>query len=255
MDELRLSLIIIGVVIVGGVYLVGRMVERSRSPRKPEIKATPVMPSVVEHNFKMRVVDEPALQFRPTVASPPAFAVHKSQVSSVVTSAEKITQLPPRATQSEPELIVSLTLMARDAQKINGSELHAALQLAGLELGEFDIYHFRDADNDDDKRAIFSVANIIKPGTFDAATLHELSTPGLALFMQIPGPMTASEAFDAMLEKSQFIAQRLNGIVGDEQRTPLSPQRMRELRERTLQHDFSHSMQVGKDSLPQHGGR
>lgn len=255
MDELRLSLIVIGVVIVGGVYLVGRMVERSRSPRKPEIKATPVAPSVVEHKFKMHVADEPSLQFRPAAASSPAIAVYKPQVSSVVTTAEKITQPPPRTTQREPELIVSLTLMARDTQKFNGSELHAALQLAGLALGEFDIYHFRETDNKDDQRAIFSVANIVKPGTFDAATLHELSTPGLALFMQIPGPMTASEAFDAMLEKTQFIAQRLHGIVGDEQRTPLSPQRMRELRERTLQHDFSHSMQSGKDSLPLHGGR
>ena len=72
-------------------------------------------------------------------------------------------------------------------------------------------------------------------------------------FMQIQGPMTASEAFDAMLEKAQYIAQRLHGIVGDEQRTPLSPQRMRAIRERMLNYDFAHSLQsnVG-EILPTH---
>jgi len=43
-----------------------------------------------------------------------------------------------------------------------------------------------------------------------------------------------------MLETAQFIAQRLNGVVGDEQRVPLNPQRIRALRERTLNYDFSH---------------
>ena len=61
--------------------------------------------------------------------------------------------------------------------------------------------------------------------------------------MQIPGPMTASEAFDAMLEKAQFIAQSMHGIIGDELRVPLSPQRTREIRERTLNYDFTHLTQ------------
>ena len=65
--------------------------------------------------------------------------------------------------------------------------------------------------------------------------------------------MTASEAFDAMLEKAQFIAQQLHGIVGDEQRTPLNPQRMREIRERTLTYDFSHAVQGSAgDTLSTH---
>ena len=149
---------------------------------------------------------------------------------------------PPPAPR-EPDLVVSLTLMARDKQKFSGTELRTALESAGLELAEFDIYHFRDADAEGDTRAIFSAANIVKPGTFNAATLHELEIPGLVLFMQIPGPMMASEAFDAMLEKAQFIAQRLHGIIGDERRVPLSPQRTREIREHTLNYDFAHVAQ------------
>ena len=247
MDELRLSLIGIGVVIVGGVYVIGKLVERSRTVRvntprvEPEITSTSAPVQVTEHDFKMQIEEHVELKFQP-VASPPAFAVSKKVAApaEVRVRAPAVKLPAPPAAPREPDLVVSLTLMARDKQKFSGGELRTVLESAGLELAEFDIYHFRDADAEGDTRAIFSVATIVKPGTFNAATLHELEIPGLALFMQIPGPMTASEAFDAMLEKAQFIAQRMHGIIGDELRVPLSPQRTREIRERTLNYDFAH---------------
>ena len=246
MDELRLSLIGIGVVIVGGVYVIGKLVERSRGVRvnmprvEPEITSKPVPVQATEHDFKMQIEEDVELKFRP-VASPPAFAVIKQvEAPAEVRERTPAAKLPvPPAAPRDPDLVVSLTLMARDKKKFSGGELRTVLESAGLKLAEFDIYHFRDADIEGDTRAIFSVANIVKPGTFSAATLHELEIPGLALFMQIPGPMTASEAFDAMLEKAQFIAERLHGIIGDELRVPLSPQRTREIRERTLNYDFA----------------
>lgn len=248
MDELRFSLIIIGVVIVGGVYMVGKMVERSRSGRpatprvEPEITSVPTM--AAQHDFAMRLEPDSELQFQPPAAAA-ASSVVPTKIAAAPAAQDKCaseTAKPSRQAASEPDLIVSLTLMARDRKNFNGSEVHKVLQAAGLELAEFDIYHFRDAGNGEDSRAVFSVANIVKPGTFDVSALHELNTPGLAFFMQIPGPMTASEAFDAMLERAQYIAQCLDGMVGDEQRTPLSPQRIREIRERTLNHDFAHAV-------------
>jgi len=258
MDELRLSLIVIGVVIVGGVYAVGKMVERSRAMpvttrrNEPNVKATSIE-ARAERDFTMQVEADTKLQIKPASTPQPAFAVIKPPV--VVARAPEAKKPPLQPALREPDLIVSLTLMAREQLKFSGAELHQVLQAAGLELAEFDIYHFRDTDAEDDTRAVFSVANIVKPGTFDVATLHELTTPGLAMFMQIPGPMTASEAFDAMLEKAQFIAQRLGGIVGDEQRTPLNPQRMRTLRERTLNYDFAHAMHNVGDVQPTHRPR
>ena len=297
MDELRLSLIAVGVVLIVGVYIIGRMVERSRAVRvpvpvpmqrtEPRVESTASLARVPEHDFKIQLEADEELKFesitlasasalpslgamrgekkpglrestpprtnnhrmdfptpraktaRGEIPTPPAFAVTKTPPPSVV-SRPAIVENPLQASPHAPELIVSLTLMARDHQKFSGVALYNALEAVGLERAEFDIYHFRDADAENDTRAVFSVANIVKPGTFDATTMHELTTPGLALFMQIPGPMTASEAFNAMLEKVQFLAQRLHGIVGDEHRTPLNPQRIRTLRERTLNHDFSH---------------
>lgn len=243
MDELRLSLIIIGVVIVGGVYMVGKMVERSRSVRattprvEPEIASVPVV--AVQHDFVMQLEPDTKLQFQPPAAPSPVVPAIKAAPPAIVGRTAETTKPLPRQAH-EPDLIVSLTVMAPDRKNFNGSEVHRVLQAAGLELAEFDIYHFRDAGNGEDSRAVFSVANIVNPGTFDVTALDGLNTPGLAFFMQIPGPMTASEAFDTMLERAQYIAQCLHGVVGDEQRTPLSSQRIRQIRERTLNHDFAH---------------
>lgn len=255
MDELRFSLIVIGVVIVGGVLVIGKMVERSRMARvrmprsEPEITTAPGGAPDIEHDFKMQFDDASELRFQPATSSMPAATLVKPLPPIIATRASALEQASPPPTLRDPDLIVSLTLMARDKQKFNGSDLQKVVEMAGLELGEFDIYHFRDADAEGDTRAVFSIANIVKPGTFTPATLPELTTPGLALFMQIPGPMTASEAFDAMLEKAQFIAQHLQGIVGDEQRTPLNPQRIHAIRERTLNHDFSRRTQSGMTEM------
>lgn len=270
MDELRLSLIAIGIVFIGAIYLLGRMVERSRAVRRmpSHIAAqtqphTTTEPSLAEEDFAVdfdtvEIADERYVfdQADPEVKPVTEQLKPKAPIGVPLdaTPAPRVHTTPQHAVPSrEPDLIISLTLMARDDQKFRGDELHTALQAAGLELGDFDIYHYCDTDLTDDTRAIFSVANIVKPGTFSAATRRDFSTIGLALFMQLPGPMTASEALDALLEKAHFIAQRLRGVVGDDHRTPLSPQRIRELRERTLNYDFMRAQRVEQPHMP--GGR
>ena len=185
MDELRLSLIGIGVVIVGGVYAIGKLIERSRPVRvnkprvEPEIASTPAPVQVAEHDFKMQIEEHVELKFQPFATSPP-FAVSKKVEAPAEARVRATTvKLPASpAAPREPGLVVSLTLMARDKQKFSGGELRTVLESAGLELAEFDIYHFRDADAEGDIRAIFSIANIVKPGTFNAVTLPELEIPG-----------------------------------------------------------------------------
>lgn len=276
MDGLRLSLIVIGVVIIAAVYIVGRMVERSRAARVPMPRSEPRVESTASlarepgQDFQISLEAGEELQFQaislpsqpdpPSMgfmgrkekpqpeSSPPSTAVPKKSFSAAVAPTLITAQPLPQSSPHASDLIVSLTLLARDKQNFKGPDLHTALEAAGLERGELDIYHFRDPDAENDTRAVFSVANIVKPGAFNAATIHGLKTPGLALFMQMPGPLTASAAFDAMLETAQFIAQRLHGVVGDEQRVPLNPQRIRALRESALNYDFSH-MQSGSNAM------
>ena len=40
-------------------------------------------------------------------------------------------------------------------------------------------------------------------------------TPGIALFMQLPGPLSADVAFDVMLSEARVLAEDLGGEVYD----------------------------------------
>jgi cell division protein ZipA len=181
----------------------------------------------------------------------PAFAVKRDAAGTTEPPAHMPTHdadsSSPPATQetsrrAAPERIVVLNVVAREGRPFRGDSIARTLDTLGLELGAMDFFQSYDVDETGRRRSVFSVASMVKPGTFDRATLPTYSTPGLALFMQIPGALAASEAFDAMHECAGSIAVRLGGTVCDEHRAPLTPHRAREIREALLSQDFSEAV-------------
>ena len=61
-------------------------------------------------------------------------------------------------------------------------------------------------------------------------------TPGLAMFMRIPGPVDAGSAFQQMLEAGRRIAERLDGVLCDETRSTLTKQSVNHIREQIAEH-------------------
>ncbi|ADE14599.1 cell division protein ZipA [Nitrosococcus halophilus Nc 4] len=137
---------------------------------------------------------------------------------------------PPPPQASGPELIIVLTVVARGKSMFRGTEIVQVLEGKGLRHGEMDIYHAYSPGG----RAVFSVANIMEPGSFDLEQIDHLSTPGLALFLRLPGPAGGFAAFDAMLETAELLAEKLNGEVRDERRNVLTAQAIEQIRERIL---------------------
>ena len=80
------------------------------------------------------------------------------------------------------------------------------------------IYHHMDKDN----VAVFSMINMVKPGSFDPSTIHELNTPGVSLFLQLPGPVNASDAFNEMLQVASRMSETLQARLCDQRRQPLT---------------------------------
>ena len=124
--------------------------------------------------------------------------------------------------------VLSLIVMARPGRRFVGHQIRAALESVGLRYGEMEIFHYHDDDEDD--TPLFSAVNALKPGTFDLARLDELSTTGVALFMQLPGPSEDARVFELMLDTARHLAERLGGELGDAARRPLSAPRLRDLR-------------------------
>lgn len=173
---------------------------------------------------------------------PPAESAAVPAPAPAPTPAPRIPQrsdLGKRPPQVPVERIVSLFVIARDGHYFNGADLIVAAEKAGLEYGDMGIYH-RLVDGKRELGPIFSVANMVKPGNFDLTRLDALQTPGLSFFMALPGPVTALDAWDAMLPTAQRLAELLDGQVLDEERNALGRQRIAHIRDELRGWDREH---------------
>ena len=128
------------------------------------------------------------------------------------------------------ERIVTLFVSARAGHLIAGPDLVVAAEKAGLVFGDRGIFHRMHAGKHE-QGPIFSMANMVKPGTFDMARIGELETPGVTFFMALPGPLPALDAWDALLPTAQRLAELLDAIVLDEQRNALGRQGIGHIRD------------------------
>lgn len=135
-----------------------------------------------------------------------------------------------RPADRQIERIVTLFVAARAGETLAGSDVVVAAEKAGLEFGDMGIFHRlvlgKNADG-----PVFSMANMVKPGSFDMAQLDAVRTPGVTLFMTLPGPLPALDAWEMLLPTAQRLAELLDAQVLDEGRNALGRQRIAHLRD------------------------
>jgi cell division protein ZipA len=194
-------------------------------------------PSQPENTAKTERRSEPLGAMNPPPPpEEPAFAPAPAAPAPRIPQRSDLGKRPP---QMPVERIVSLFVIARDGHPFNGADLIVAAEKAGLEYGDMGIYH-RLVDGKRELGPIFSVANMLKPGSFDLTRLDALNTPGLSFFMALPGPVTALDAWDTMLPTAQRIAELLDGQVLDEERNALGRQRIAHIRDELRGWDREH---------------
>jgi len=147
---------------------------------------------------------------------------------SPVSQPSEIKQQTPAAQSSE---VIVLNVVARGGREFRGDDLLEVLITSGLKFGEMNIFHqrFRGTNNGP---VIFSVANILNPGTFDLISIHEFSTVGVSLFLALPSPINNLEAFDLMLGVAQRIQEELDGELKDDHRNVMTAQTIEHYRQR-----------------------
>jgi cell division protein ZipA len=121
------------------------------------------------------------------------------------------------AARRAEEKIVALLIAEREGTAIFGERIHAALQARDLQFGERKIYHRMRGGV-----PVFSVASLIKPGHLDPAERKAFSTPGLSVFMVLPGPTAPEEAIADMFLTARALARELNADVYDSNRELLT---------------------------------
>ena len=139
--------------------------------------------------------------------------------------------------------IVSLYVAAKAGNTLRGPDIVVAAEKAGLTFGHMDVYH-RLVDGKPEVGPIFSVANIIKPGSFDMARIAELETPAIAFFLTLPAPVPALDAWETMEPAAQRMAGLLDGVVLDEERNALGRQRVQHIRDELRAYDRQRAVEA-----------
>ncbi|MDD1792505.1 cell division protein ZipA [Enterovibrio sp. ZSDZ42] len=133
----------------------------------------------------------------------------------------------------EPQVLI-INVQAGANKEFNGEELINCLEQHGMIFGEMEIYH-RHADLAGTGQVLFSAANMFNPGSFPLATIHHFTTPGITLFMTLPCYGEAEQNFKLMLQTAQQVADQLGGLVTDDNRSMMTPQRLDSYREKIKQ--------------------
>lgn len=142
---------------------------------------------------------------------------------------------PPR--KESDDLVIALTIVAPDKTRFSGKAIKAALESSNLQFGDLLIYHRFTAGSR--KQSIFSVANILDPGTLLPDKFATLTTPGLLIFARLPGPVNGLALFDDLLETAQLLTNKLGGTLSDDRREPISESRLEAMRSRIFNLNFA----------------
>ena len=225
-STLRWILIIVGIVIVGSIFLFGNP-DRKRKPKasrkiKEEMpqRREPTLDGAEWEAEDLADEAEPADQWEldiSTTEPPPRPA-----------------PIPRKPAGPPPDKIMTLFLLARDNHMINGAELLQAAVNTGMEYGEMNIFH---RVPEGSERAVFSLANAAKPGYFERDEWNTFETSGLAVFMALPGPLNALDAWDSMLATARRMSEILNADLLDDERSPFTRQREAQVREEMREYE------------------
>jgi cell division protein ZipA len=275
MPEIRLILIIIGVLVILGVYLWGRrrspeqqameedwLEELARRKREGISPTRKTVPAKSAKRIEPGLGQSPAPAGKPVTedlppmptAKPAAPAANQPKASAAPTRPEAANK-PAAAAQSksprrpqkkqgnaEPpkkaeEMILVLFIMAPRGKQLEGMDIVAAAKQVNLQLGEMNVFNLFD-DPQNKQNPIFTMASMMEPGTFDMDHLETFATPGLALFSQLPTVISGSAAFEKMLAVGRHMAQALNAELKDESRSTLTLQTIGHIREKVKNFDF-----------------
>jgi cell division protein ZipA len=140
----------------------------------------------------------------------------------------------PAADAAPVEEVLVINVVARDDIGFKGPALLQNILESGLRFGEMDIFH-RHESMAGNGEVLFSMANALKPGTFDLDDIEGFSTRAVSFFLSLPGPRHPKQAFDVMVAAARKLAHELGGELKDDQRSVMTAQTIEHYRQRIVE--------------------
>jgi len=201
----------------------------------------------VDTNYEREEAFEPSKEENSSLFQRARSAVEEhlqSQLSDEVVEKKEQTK-PDEIKATGPEEILIVNIMARSDVPISGAALKEAFSTQKLKFGEMGIFH-RHHKNDGDAGVVFSVANIVEPGSFDFANMETIETPGICLFLSLPTVCSAVEAYNDLVSTARSIAAHVGGDLKDENRSTFTNQTVEHGKQRAMEFERKLKLSASK---------
>ncbi len=261
MDELRWLLLILAVAFVAAVYGFSRWQEarRARPQHRAEtfdeldfddaldeldtVVSDEGEPFAVDAGADAEVIQVERREPAPRQDSAATVAAElKESLGRTVAAVRRRKRASDNKGAPEPdpaavgeEKVVVINVLTSDRSLIEGVDLVALLESVGLRYGEQKMFE-RVVNGKQGPVTLFAAANVLKPGTFDLDALDEMLSPGVAFFLQLPGPFDGLDAFEQMLLTARRVAEAIDGQLLDARRCTLTNQAIEHIREELLEY-------------------
>lgn len=212
MESLRWILLAAGIVFVIIIYVLGRSRRRRNHSMVDELEDD--LPEFTAQNLDD--LDEGVGKVR--IVSRESSEPGGEDVSSFAAADDDLVQAADTDSDDMKSDIIVLYILPKAGQHLAGAQINSSAQAMGLNFGEMNIFHYKSND-----RNVFSLANMLEPGSFDANTIHDLKTTGLTVFMQIQSGDPLDDLTE-MLQRSYQLAGLLDARLCNHRREPLTEQ-------------------------------
>lgn len=227
---LRIGILVAGVLLLAAIFFFGRP-RKPRQGRRVAADARQEAGEQAEPSLgEMPVLDDGAAEGKP---EPPA---RQPELGLEVPADENALGKRP---DQDFDKIVSLYVAAKAGHMLRGEDIVVAAEKTGLVFGHLNVFH-RLVDGHPERGPVFSMANILQPGSFDMAHIRDMETPAIAFFLTLPAPMSALDAWEKMLPTVQRMGELLDGVVLDDSRNALGRQRIANIRDELRGYDRQH---------------
>ncbi|MGH8475210.1 MAG: cell division protein ZipA C-terminal FtsZ-binding domain-containing protein [Methylococcales bacterium] len=228
-ETLRLSLAVCGVLLVAGIYLFDRL---RRKPKPSERESRFYAKTPLERFSLQATADDPhALTDLPSMRIEPfefdPLLIDDSASQTEVEIENEVSVAQKSSGSKDLYRIVQLKVTSRKGNFFSGPFLISALRSVGLEFGSMDIFHKQAGKN---QSPLFSVVNLLEPGTFPVKDPSRFESPGVAFFLQIAMADQPHAAFDEMLRTARMLAARIDGEIRDAENQLLTVEKTETIR-------------------------
>ena len=214
MEEIRWVLIFFGIVLIAGIIIYENYLK-----------------SILNKTLRDSEKIEPTFQYEGNSTSSKL-----NEGQSEVHSDEDIDieiDIDDHNIKVECDHVITVRLTPIDSKPFDGNQVLEILNGNGLSLDESGIFNYLDKHN---KAKLFSAANLVEPGVFNAQYIENEKIPGLSFFMLMPLSSNEINAFDEMMMVLKRIKTSLKAELLDDAGSTLSIQRERYIREEVIEY-------------------